>query len=312
MGKTLRIGTRRSPLALWQAEHIKGLLEKHHPGLRCTLTRIVTEGDRIREVSLSRFGGKGLFVKAIEDALLRKEVDLAVHSMKDLPSDLPPGLALGAIPSREDPRDALICREPHLRLPDLPSGACIGTSSLRRASQLRFFRKDLVTAPARGNVETRLRRLEEGRYDAIVLALAGLKRLKQTHRVSQVLEPEICLPAIGQGALAIEIREDDEAVSKILQPIHHPNTAITVTAERAFLAHIGGGCHVPVACYGELSEGSLNLVGLVAGLDGSVCIRRRCQGAPGDAVSLGRNLAEQIRRAGGEKILEEIARNELG
>jgi len=311
MGKTLRIGTRRSPLALWQAEHIKALLERHHPGLRCTLTRIVTEGDKILEVSLARFGGKGLFVKAIEDALLRKEVDLAVHSMKDLPSDLPPGLTLGAIPSREDPRDALVCREPDLGLSDLPPGACIGTSSLRRTSQLRFYRNDLVTAPARGNVETRLRKLEEGRFDAIVLALAGLNRLELTDRVSQVLEPEICLPAIGQGALAIEIREDDEALFEILRPLHDPATATTVTGERAFLATMEGGCHVPVACHGVLSDGSLSLDGLVAGLDGSVCIRRRCQGAPEDAASLGRELAEQIRRAGGQEILDEIARTEL-
>jgi hydroxymethylbilane synthase len=311
MGKTLRIGTRGSPLALWQAEHIKALLERHHSGLRCTLTRIVTEGDKILEVSLARFGGKGLFVKAIEDALLRKEVDLAVHSMKDLPSDLPPGLTLGAIPPREDPRDALVCREMGLGLADLPPGACIGTSSLRRASQLRFYRNDLVTAPARGNVETRLRKLEEGRFDAIVLALAGLNRLELTHRVSQVLEPEICLPAIGQGALAIEIREDDEALFGILRPLHDPATATTVTAERAFLATMEGGCHVPVACHGELSGGSLSLDGLVARLDGSVCIRRRCQGAPEDAASLGRGLAEQIRRAGGQEILDEIARTEL-
>ncbi len=311
MGRTLRIGTRRSPLALWQAEHIKALLEGHHPGLRCTLTRIVTEGDKILEVSLARFGGKGLFVKAIEDALLRKEVDLAVHSMKDLPSELPPGLALGAIPAREDPRDALICGEPDLRLADLPAGACIGTSSLRRASQLRFYRKDLTTAPARGNVETRLRRLEEGRFDAIVLALAGLNRLELAHKVSQVLEPDICLPAIGQGALAIEIREDDEALLETLRPIHDTRTATTVTGERAFLETMEGGCHVPVACHGELSNGTLTLVGLVASLDGSVCIRKSCQGRPEDAASLGRNLAEQIRQAGGQEILDEIARTEL-
>ena len=296
---------------MWQAEHIKALLERHHPGLRCTLKRIVTEGDKIQEVSLARFGGKGLFVKAIEDALLRKEVDLAVHSMKDLPSDLPPDLTLGAIPAREDPRDALICREPDLRLPDLPPGACIGTSSLRRASQLRFYRKDLVTAPARGNVETRLRRLEEGRFDAIVLALAGLNRLELTDRVSQVLEPEICLPAIGQGALAIEIREDDEVLFEMLRPIHDPATATTVTGERAFLGTMEGGCHVPVACHGVLSGESLSLDGLVASLDGSVCIRMRCQGAPEDAAWLGRDLSEQIRRAGGQEILDEIARTEL-
>ena len=312
MQKELRIGTRRSPLAIWQAEHVKGLLEKHHPGLRCTLTRIVTEGDRIQEVSLARFGGKGLFVKAIEEALLRKEIDLAVHSMKDLPATLPPGLTLGAIPPREDPRDALICREPHLRLPELRPGACIGTSSLRRASQLRFYRRDLVTAPARGNVATRLRRLEEGRFDAIVLAMAGLKRLEQTHRISQVLEPEICLPAIGQGALAIEIREDDQTVSEMLRTLDDPQTATEVAGERAFLAAIGGGCHVPVACHGELSDGSLSLVGLVASLDGSVCIRKHCQGAPENAAPLGRELAEQILQAGGQAILEEIQQTELG
>jgi hydroxymethylbilane synthase len=308
----LRIGTRRSPLAMWQAEHVKGLLEKHHPGLRCTLTPIVTEGDRIQEVSLARFGGKGLFVKAIEEAMLRNEIDLAVHSMKDLPAELPHGLTLGAIPPREDPRDALICREQDSRLPDLRPGACIGTSSLRRASQLRFYRRDLVTAPARGNVATRLRRLEEGRFDAIVLAMAGLKRLEQTDRISQVLEHEVCLPAIGQGALAIEIREDDEALSEMLKPLHEPQTATEIAGERAFLAAMGGGCHVPVACHGALSGGSLSLVGLVASLDGSVCIRKHSQGAPGDAAPLGRKLAEQIRKAGGQEILEEIHQTELG
>ena len=312
MAKRLRIGTRRSPLALWQAEHVKGLLERHHPGLRCTLTRIVTEGDKILEVSLARFGGKGLFVKAIEEALLRKEIDLAVHSMKDLPSELPAGLILGAIPAREDPRDALICSHPDLRLSDLPAGACLGTSSLRRASQLRYHRPDLMTAPARGNVETRLKRLEEGRFDGIVLALAGLKRLGQAHRVSQVLEPEVCLPAIGQGALAIEIREDDKALLEMLRPLHDAKTATAVTAERAFLAALGGGCHVPVACHGELSQGSLTLVGLVAGLDGSVCIRRRSQGAPENALSLGRGLADEVARAGGREILEQIEQAEPG
>lgn len=309
--KSLRIGTRRSPLAVWQAEHIKALLEEKHPGLRCTLKRIVTEGDRIREVSLARFGGKGLFVKAIEDALLHKEVDLAVHSMKDLPSDLPAGLTLGAIPRREDPRDALICRERAMGLSDLRQGACIGTSSLRRASQLRFYRRDLVTGPARGNVETRLRRLEEGRFDAIVLALAGLKRLGLDQRVSEVLNPSVCLPAIGQGALALEIREDDGNLSEILQAIHDPNTAAVITAERAFLAAMGGGCHVPVACHGELSNGTLSLAGLVASLDGSECIRKRSRGTAEEARSIGTDLAREVRRAGGEAILEEIARTEL-
>jgi hydroxymethylbilane synthase len=312
MRRTLRIGTRRSPLAVWQADHIRGLLEKHHPGLRCTLTRIVTEGDRILDISLARFGGKGLFVKAIEDALLRREVDLAVHSMKDLPADLPAGLTLGAIPSREDPRDALICRKPGLTLSDLPEGARIGTSSLRRASQLRFYRKDLATLPARGNVETRLRRLEEGRFEAIVLAMAGLKRLGQADRASQVLETEICLPAIGQGALALEVRKEDSELLEMLCPIHDPRTAAAVTGERAFLAGMGGGCHVPVACHGELADGTLTLVGLVAGIDGSVCIRRQRRGPPQDARSIGTALAGEVLRDGGQEILEEIARTELG
>ena len=232
--------------------------------------------------------------------------------MKDLPSELPAGLILGAIPAREDPRDALICSHPDLRLSDLPAGACLGTSSLRRASQLRYHRPDLMTAPARGNVETRLKRLEEGRFDGIVLALAGLKRLGQAHRVSQVLEPEVCLPAIGQGALAIEIREDDKALLEMLRPLHDAKTATAVTAERAFLAALGGGCHVPVACHGELSQGSLTLVGLVAGLDGSVCIRRRSQGAPENALSLGRGLADEVARAGGREILEQIEQAEPG
>jgi hydroxymethylbilane synthase len=231
--------------------------------------------------------------------------------MKDLPSDLPPGLALGAIPSREDPRDALVCREPGSGLADLPPGACVGTSSLRRGSQLRFHRNDLVTAPARGNVETRLRKLEEGMFDATVLALAGLNRLGLADRISEVLEPDICLPAIGQGALAIEIREDDEELLEILRPIHDSKTATTVTGERAFLATMEGGCHVPIACQGTLSNGVLYLEGLVASLDGSVCIRRRCQGTGEEAESLGRDLAEEIRRAGGQEILDEIARAEL-
>jgi hydroxymethylbilane synthase len=312
MQRTLRIGTRRSPLAVWQAEHVKALLERHHAGLRCTLARIVTEGDKIRDGSLARFGGKGLFVKAIEEALLRNEIDLAVHSMKDLPADLPAGLTLAAIPPREDPRDALICKDPGLRLQDLPPRACIGTSSLRRASQLRFHRKDLVTKPARGNVETRLRRLEEGWFDGIVLAMAGLKRLGQAHRISQVLEPEICLPAVGQGALAIENREEDGEVCRMLAPLHDPRTATAIKGERAFMASIGGGCHVPIACHGELSNGSLNLTGLIANLDGSACIRRSCLGEPEKAEGLGKSLARKILRAGGEDLLEEIRRTELG
>jgi len=306
MRNPLRLGTRRSPLALWQAEHVKTTLETRVPGLSCTLVRMVTQGDKLLDVQLSKFGGKGLFVNEIENALLRGEIDLAVHSMKDLPADLPAGLMLAAIPVREDPRDVLICREAGCLLPDLPDGACIGTSSLRRASQLRFFRKDLLTAPVRGNVETRIRKMDEGQFDAIVLALAGLKRLGLTQRISEVLDPDICLPAIGQGALAIEIREDDTALYQTLQVLHDPDTASAVSAERSFMAFMEGSCQVPIGCYGTLSEGNLTLTGVIASLDGSVCIRRSRQGSPAEGVNLGQQLALEILDAGGRGILEEI------
>ncbi len=306
MQRSLSIGTRRSPLAIWQAEHIKALLEKHHPELSCKLVRIVTQGDKILDVPLAQVGGKGLFVKEIEAALLNKEIDLAVHSMKDLPSDLPAGLILAAIPSREDPEDALICREAGHTIADLRPGACIGTSSLRRASQLRFYRKDLITAPVRGNVETRIRRLDEGRFDAIILALAGLKRLGQTSRINQVLEPEICLPAVGQGALAIEIREEDMELFQLLQPLHDPQTAVAVNGERSFLATMEGSCHVPIACHGTVAGSTLMLNGLVADVNGSKCIRNNLQGPQENSTQLGKQLAEMILKAGGKDILKNI------
>jgi len=306
MQKPLGIGTRRSPLAVWQAEHIKALLEKHHPGVSCQLIKIVTQGDKILDVPLAEVGGKGLFVKEIETALLNKEIDLAVHSMKDLPSELPPGLIIGAVPLREDHRDALICRQKELKLSDLPAGASIGTSSLRRASQLRFYRKDFITLPVRGNVETRIRRLEEGRFDAIILALAGLRRLNYTARISQVIDPSICLPAVGQGALAIQIREEDKSLWELLQPLHDPATAITVTGERSFLAAMEGSCQVPIACSGSLSGSTLTLTGVVADLEGSSCIRQHLQGPQEEAEQMGKQLAVNILSAGGEEILEKI------
>ncbi len=307
MQRLLSIGTRRSPLAVWQAEHIKALLEKKHPGLSCELVRIVTQGDKILDIPLAQVGGKGLFVKEIEEALLNKKIDLAVHSMKDLPSDLPPGLTLAAIPLREDPKDALICREAGHRLSDLRPGACIGTSSLRRASQIRFHRKDLITAPVRGNVQTRIRRLDEGRFDAIILALAGLKRLGQTARIDQILEPEICLPAVGQGALAIEIREEDKELFQLLTPLHHQQTAVAVKGERSFLATMEGSCQVPIACHGTLEGKNLILTGLVADLDGSKCIRKSLQGPQEEADGMGKQLAEMILKAGGRDILKKIS-----
>ncbi len=306
MGRTLSIGTRKSPLALWQAEHVKALLEKQVPGLTCSLVRIVTKGDKILDVPLAQVGGKGLFVNEIENAMLRGEIDLAVHSMKDLPAELPTGLVLGAIPPREDPRDVLLFNKEGITLKDLPPGSRIGTSSLRRASQLRCFRRDLVMAPVRGNVGTRIRRLEEGRYDAIVLALAGLKRLGRAQRADEILDPEICLPAIGQGALAIEARESDEELLSVLQGLHDPDTAVAIEGERSFLETVEGSCQIPIGCYGRLSGGILVLTGLIATLDGSTRIRRNLEGPAEEAASLGRRLAQEILAAGGREILAEV------
>lgn len=308
MTPSLRIGTRRSPLAVWQAEHIRAGLEAAHPGLRCLLVRIVTEGDRILDRPLAQVGGKGLFVKEIETALLDGRIDVAVHSMKDLPAELPRGLRLAAVPSREDPRDALVGRLTNRRLADLPPGARIGTSSLRRAAQLRFHRPDLTVEPARGNVETRIRRLEEGRFDAVVLAVAGLKRLGLESRISEILEPDLCLPAVGQGVLAVEIREDDPETARLVEPLNDLPTETCVRAERAFLASMGGSCQIPVAALARMHRQSLSLTGLVADLDGSQCVRMTLEAPPDQAAALGRALAGQIRAAGGDRILENIAR----
>jgi hydroxymethylbilane synthase len=304
--KTIRIGTRRSPLAIWQAEHIQHLLETRAPGLTCTLVRIVTQGDKLLDVPLSQVGGKGLFVNEIENSLLRGECDLAVHSMKDLPAQLHDGLVLAAIPPREDPRDVLICRDKAHRLESLPPGSRVGTSSLRRASWIRSLRPDLTTEPSRGNVETRLRKLDEGHFLAIVLAMAGLKRLGLDHRVTEIFSPERCLPAIGQGALALECRASDKELLEMLTFLHDPVTACAIRGERSFLAEVEGGCQVPVACHGTLSDGILILSGQVASLDGSVCIRRRTEGNPTDAEKMGKELAREILDAGGTQVLASI------
>lgn len=304
----LRIGTRRSSLAVWQAEHVRARLEAAHPGLRCALVRIVTEGDRIVDRPLAQVGGKGLFVKEIENALLEGRIDLAVHSMKDLPAELPPGLRIGAIPEREDPRDALVCREANRKLAAIPPGGRLGTSSLRRTAQLRSHRPDLAVETARGNVETRIRRLDEGRFDAIVLAVAGLKRLGLRDRISEILEPDLCLPAVGQGILAVEIREDDSETASLVEPLNDPVTEACATAERRFLAAMGGSCRIPIGGLARMDRGTLHLTGLVADIDGSRCVRMTLNGPPEQAAALGCMLADRIRAAGGEDILQNIAR----
>ncbi len=303
--KTLRIATRKSQLALWQANWVKGRLEALHPGLRVELLRVVTKGDKILDVPLAQVGGKGLFVKEIEDALLDGRADLAVHSMKDVPTELPPGLHLPVVCEREDPRDAWFCPS-GAGLDDLPAGARVGTSSLRRQAQLRARRPDLVFESLRGNVDTRLRKLAEGRYDAIVLAAAGVKRLGLADRITALLDADVVLPAIAQGAVGIECRADDPDTNALVAPLRHEPTWTTVSAERAFLAALEGGCQVPIAAYAELAGGALRLRGLVGSIDGATLLRAERQGEPHEADLLGSGLAEELLDRGGREILEAV------
>ena len=303
--KTVVIGTRGSRLALWQAEWVKACLEKHEPDLHIEIQRIRTSGDKILDVPLAKIGGKGLFVKEIEDALLRKEVDIAVHSMKDVPSELPAGLGIRCVPRREDPRDAWIGKN-HVTLTQLKPGARVGTSSLRRQAQLLSHRTDIAIEMLRGNLDTRLRKLQEGEFDAIVLAAAGLKRLGWDDQITEFLTSEISLPAIGQGALGIEARMDDDFVGKLLAPLNHHETQVAVSAERALLARLEGGCQVPIAGHAVVEEDWVTVHGLVASVDGRRIIRDRVTGPVREASRLGRALAERLLHAGGDKILDEI------
>jgi hydroxymethylbilane synthase len=301
----LRIGTRTSKLALAQSEWVKAKIESRHPDVQVTLVRMRTTGDKVLDSPLSKIGGKGLFVKEIEEALLRKEVDLAVHSMKDVPAVLPDGLGLPVFPPREDPRDALVCRET-TPLEGLPQGAFVGTGSLRRSTQLLHKRPDLRVVPMRGNVDTRLRKLDSGELHAIVLAVAGLKRLKLSHRISQILDPETLLPAIGQGALGLELRRGDHVVQECLAFLNHEETELTVRAERAFLKELEGGCQVPVAAHARLNDGEVVLTGMVAELDGSVFIKDSMRGDRCDPEHVGTELARKLLASGGDRILARI------
>jgi hydroxymethylbilane synthase len=301
----LRIGTRGSKLALAQSTWVKGRIEAVYPDVTVTLTRIKTKGDKILDSPLSRIGGKGLFVKEIEDALLRGEVDLAVHSMKDVPADLPGDLELSAYPEREDPRDALVST--HARsLLDLPGGSAVGTGSLRRSAQLLHARPDIRIVPLRGNVDTRLRKLAAGDFQAIILAVAGLKRLGLSSAISHVLPPEQVLPAIGQGALGLETRKEDHTTRNFIHFLNHEETETTVRAERAFLKTLGGGCQVPIACHARLVDGDIVLDGMVAELDGSLLVRDQMRGAKARSEKLGVSLAERLLSKGAGRILERI------
>ena len=302
---TLVIGTRGSQLALWQAEWVQQQLGMVAPDLAVTLKRIQTSGDKIQDVPLAKIGGKGLFVKEIEEALLRKDIDLAVHSMKDVPSALPAGLRIVCVPKREDPRDAFIAREGQ-NLEQLPRGGRVGTSSLRRQSQLLHYRPDLHIEVLRGNVDTRLRKVRQNSLDAIILAVSGLKRLGWEREITECLPIEISLPAIGQGALGLEGREDDDFVRDLVGKFEDQSTRIAVDAERAFLTRLEGGCQVPIAGHAILDGDKVRLDGLVASIDGKRYVRRVLSGLVSEAESIGVTLAEQLLESGARPILQEI------
>jgi hydroxymethylbilane synthase len=298
----VRIATRGSLLALWQANWVKGELERREPDLRVELVVLKTRGDKILDRALSEVGGKGLFVKEIEDALLEERAEIAVHSMKDLPAELAPGLEVAAIPEREDPRDALVVR-PGLvahSVTALPQGARVGTSSLRRLCQLRALRPDLVVEPLRGNVDTRLGRVERGDFDAIVLACAGLRRLGHADRISAALSVEESLPAVGQGALAIECRAVDTTTRARLQPLAHARTARAVSAERAALARLQGGCQTPLGAH-AIGDDVLHLRAFVAAVDGSQLLRAEAHGP--DPLALGAAVADDLLGRGAARLL---------
>lgn len=303
--QTLRLGTRGSNLALHQAEEVASRLTGTHRNLSVNISVIRTTGDKVLDVALSRIGDKGLFTREIEQALLRGEIDLAVHSLKDLPSELPPGLVLAAVLPRANPADVLLSRSgKHLH--ELPAGAVIGSSSLRRIAQLKAYRPDLKVVDIRGNVETRIRKMEEQGLDAIVLACAGLSRLGLEAAITQVLPPDIMLPAVGQGAIAVEIRENDNHTRELLQAIKSEETEAEVIAERAFLRELEGGCQVPIACLGRVNGSQLLLQGLVASLDGKQVIRGQKTVGRADAKIAGLELAAQLKERGAREILENI------
>ncbi len=303
--RELKIATRESPLALWQAEFVAAELRRFHPGLPVELLGMTTRADQWLQTPLAKVGGKGLFVKELEDAMLRGDADLAVHSMKDVPMELPGGLELVVICEREDPRDAFVSNH-YDSFEQLPQGARLGTSSLRRQSQLLAVRPDLQVIPLRGNVNTRLRKLDEGEFDAIVLAAAGLLRLEMRDRIAQYLPVELSLPAGGQGAVGIEIRSDDSELRTLLQPLHHEETAARVLAERAMNRYLNGSCQVPIACHATLNQGQLELQGLVADISGEPVLRASASGAQGDAEAVGIQVAKSLLEQGAGPILARV------
>ena len=305
--RNLVIGTRSSKLALWQACHVRDILKEHYPNLQIELLKITTKGDKILDVPLAKVGGKGLFTKEIENALLDKEVDLAVHSLKDMPTELPDGLEISAISKREEPYDALISPK-YKVLSKLPHGAKVGTSSLRRKAQLLRIYPHLETVDLRGNLDSRLKKLDAGNFDAIILAASGLKRLGWQDRITEILPPEVCLPAVGQGALAIETRKDDFEVLEIIKVLNDEATYIETTAERSFLAEVEGSCQVPVGVYAKISSDKKDLVlkAIILSPDGTEFVETKVVGAPGEAVKLGVKAAQDLLSSGGKDILKKL------
>lgn len=299
--KPIRIGTRGSTLAVAQAGWVREKLEERYPGLKVEIITIKTSGDRFLDSSLTAIGGKGVFVKEIEEALLRREIDLAVHSMKDLPTEIAPGLTLAAVPEREDPRDALVTWD-RKTLKELPSGAKVGTGSQRRRAQLLYHRPDLAVVPMRGNIDTRLKKLERGEVAALVMAVAGLKRIGHESRVSEYLSPQICLSAVGQGALGLQSREGEPVIGQVLF-LHYPLTAFQVMAERSFLRRLGGGCQVPIGARAWTDDDQIRLMGVVCDADGLKLYRGEITGAADDAARLGQELAEKLLKDGAGEIL---------
>lgn len=303
--QTLRIATRKSALAMWQSEYVKAQLKHYHPDLHVELVPLVSRGDKILDVPLNKVGGKALFVKELETALLEGNADIAVHSMKDVPMEFPEGLGLPVICEREDPRDAWVSNH-YDNLDAMPAGAVVGTSSLRRQSQILALRPDLKVRFLRGNVNTRLAKMDQGEYDAIVLAAAGLLRLEMRDRIKTFLAPEQCLPSGGQGAVGIECRLTDTDTIKLLEPLHHSKTAEQVIAERAMNRRLEGGCSVPIACYAMHVEEGLWLRGLVAEPDGSCVLADEIRGPVSEGEAMGITLAERLLAAGADKILAAV------
>lgn len=303
--RKIKIGSRGSPLALWQANWIKDQLESRNPDIPVEIVIIKTSGDKIQDVPLAKIGGKGLFVKELEEALLRKDVDFAVHSMKDMPIKFPFALCIASVTKRENPFDALISRN-NIKLNDLPKGAKIGTGSLRRASQLLHYRPDLNLIPLRGNVETRIKKLETEGLDAIILATAGLIRLGWGDKISEIISPEILLPAMGQGAVGIEARKHDVDNQILLADMDDENTHLALDAERAVVTQLEGGCNVPIGAFATIEGNEMRLRGLVASLDGKTLYKKELKGDKVNAVALGNEMGNALLDMGGDKIMHEI------